>query len=115
MQKIAVKLIILQLANACLVIVVLYSLTDHQLTRHMTDNFMTHGDVVADSVSNAVESSLVNRDLTTVQSVLETTEAIPDVQWAFVTAPDGTLLAHTFVLTLPDGLEETAETWKTGV
>jgi len=108
MQKMAVKLTALQLVNACLVIVVLYSLMDRELSRHMTDNFMTHGDVVTDSLSSAVESSLVNRDLTTLQSDIETTAAIPDVQWVFVTAPDGTLLAHTFVPTIPDRLEETA-------
>jgi hypothetical protein len=77
LSTIASKLTLLQLIKAPLVVVVLYSLMRRQLSQHMTENFMTHGDVVATSV-----------------------------RWAFVTAQDGTVLADTFVPAVPAALNQ---------
>ncbi len=104
MSTIGSKLTLLQLIKAALVVLVLYLLMERQLSQHMTENFMTHGDVVAASLAKAVEPAMVNRDLTTVQSALDTTAAIPEVRWAFVTAPDGAVLADTFVPAIPAAL-----------
>jgi two-component system sensor histidine kinase/response regulator len=106
MKTISRKLTILQLVCAVLVVAVLYTLMNRQLLRHMTESFMTHGDVVAAALARSVEPALVSRDLTSVQSVLDTTLSIPDVAWAYVTAPDGRVLAHTFVPKFPDTLKQ---------
>jgi two-component system sensor histidine kinase/response regulator len=106
MKTISRKLTTLQLVCAVLVVAVLYTLMDGQLSRRMTENFMTHGDVVAAALAKSVEPALVSRDLTSVQSVLDATLSIPDVAWAFVTAPDGRVLAHTFVPKFPDALRQ---------
>jgi hypothetical protein len=106
LTTIASKLTLLQLIKAALVVVVLYILMQRQLSQHMTENFMTHGDVVATSLAKAVEPAMVNRDLTTVQSALDAAAAIPEVRWAFVTAPDGTVLADTFVPAVPAALNQ---------
>jgi hypothetical protein len=57
-----------QLDCAVLVVVVLYSLMDRQLSRRMTENFMARGDVVAEALAKSVEPPLISHDLTSVQS-----------------------------------------------
>jgi signal transduction histidine kinase/DNA-binding response OmpR family regulator len=106
MKSISAKLLALQLVSAVLVIAVLYALMDRQLTRRMTSNFISHGEVVAEALAKSVEPALVGRDLTSVQSALDAVLSIADVEWAFVTAPDGRVLAHTFVPKFPDALKK---------
>jgi len=47
MKSISKKLTTLQLVCAVLVVAVLYTLMNRQLSQRMTENFMAHGDVVA--------------------------------------------------------------------
>src|ERR1700732_3627112 len=112
MKSISRKLTMLQLVCAVLVVAVMYTLMNRQLSQRMTENFMAHGDVVAAALSKSVEPALVSRDLTSVQSVLDATLNIPDVEFAFVTAPDGPVLAHTFVPKFPDTLREKIQSLK---
>jgi signal transduction histidine kinase/CheY-like chemotaxis protein len=112
MKTISRKLTTLQLVCAVLVVAVLYTLMNRQLSQRMTENFMAHGDVVAAGLAKSVEPALVNRDLTSVQSALDATLSIPEVAWAYVTAPDGRVLAHTFVPKFPDSLREQSQSLK---
>jgi signal transduction histidine kinase len=112
MNSISKKLTTLQLVCAVLVVAVLYTLMNRRLSQRMTENFMAHGDVVAAALSKSVEPALVSRDLTSVQSVLDATLSIPDVEFAFVTGPDGSVLAHTFVPKFPDTLREQIQSLK---
>src|ERR1700730_11823009 len=105
MKSISAKLLALQLVSAVLVIGVLYALMDRQLTQRMRANFISHGEVVAEALAKSVEPALVGRDLTSVQSALDAVLSIRNVQWAFVTGPDGRVLAHTFVPKFPDALK----------
>jgi two-component system, sensor histidine kinase and response regulator len=112
MKSISRKLTTLQLFCAVLVVAVLYTLMNRQLSKRMTESFMAHGDVVAAALAKSVEPALVSRDLTSAQSVLDATLSIPDVEWAYVTAPDGRVLAHTFVPKFPDTLREQSQSVK---
>jgi signal transduction histidine kinase/CheY-like chemotaxis protein len=112
MKSISRKLTTLQLVCAVLVVAILYTLMNRQLSQRMTENFMAHGDVVVAALSKSVEPALVSRDLTSVQSVLDATLSIPDVDFAFVAAPDGRVLAHTFVPKFPDALKEQVQSLK---
>jgi two-component system sensor histidine kinase/response regulator len=106
MKSISRKLTALQLVCAVLVVAVLYTLMNRQLSQRLTENFMAHGDVVTAALAKSTESPLVSRDLTSVQSALDATLSIPDVEWTYVTGPDGRVLAHTFVPKFPDALKE---------
>ncbi len=106
MSTIASKLALLQLANAAVLVLLLYVLMQRQLSQHLTESFMAHGDVVATSLAQRVEPAMGNRYLTTVQSAVDATAAIPEVRWAFVSAPDGTILAHSFVPAIPTALNQ---------
>ena len=108
MNSIAGKLSILQLVSAVLVVAVLFTLINRQLSQRMTENFMTHGDVVADALAKSAEPALVKRDLPTAQSAIDETLAIPYVQFAYVTSPDGRVLAHTFIPAFPEPLRHQA-------
>jgi PAS domain S-box-containing protein len=112
MKSISRKLTTLQLVCAVLVVALLYTLMNRQLSQRMTESFMTHGDVVAEALAKSVEPALVSRDLTSVQSALDASLSIPNVAWAYVTAPDGHVLAHTFVPKFPDVLKEQARSFK---
>ena len=106
MRSISNKLSLLQLTSALLVVGVLYTMMDRQLSQHMTESFMAHGDVVASALAQSVQPVLIDGDLTSVQSELDATLSISDVAWAIVTAPDGPVLVHTFVPKLPEKLHE---------
>jgi len=104
MKTIAGKLTLLSLLFALLLAAVLYLVLDYQLTRTMSNTFADHGSTLSQALAKSVETPLVNRDLTSVQSVLDAVLSIPNVQWAYVTAPDGRVLAHTFVPQFPESL-----------
>jgi two-component system sensor histidine kinase/response regulator len=105
MKRISGKLAILQLACALLAVVVLYWILDRQLSVQMRANFAAHADVIASALAKTVEPALISRDITSVQSALDAVLSVPGVQWAYITAPDGNVLAHTFVPQFPPELK----------
>jgi two-component system sensor histidine kinase/response regulator len=105
MKRISGKLAILQLACALLAVVVLYWVLDKQLSVQMRANFAAHADVIASALAKTVEPALISRDITSVQSALDAVLSVPGVQWAYIAAPDGSVLAHTFVPQFPPTLK----------
>ncbi len=105
MRSISAKLLALQLAGGVLVVATLYALLHRQALTGLTSEFTQHAEVVASSLARSVEPALVERDPTTVQSELDAVLSVPDVAWAFVTGPDGQVLAHTFVPKVPAELK----------
>jgi PAS domain S-box-containing protein len=103
-KRISGKLAILQLACALLAVVVLYWVLDRQLSVQMRANFAAHADVIASALAKSVEPALISRDITSVQSALDAVLSVPGVQWAYIAAPDGSVLAHTFVPQFPPTL-----------
>ena len=104
MRTVFAKLTLLQLSGGALGIAVLYLVMDAQFTRNMNQNYVRHGQVVAQSLARAVEPGLVNHDLTSVQSSLDAMLTSPDVEWIAVTGPDGEVLAHTLVPSFPPSI-----------
>jgi signal transduction histidine kinase/CheY-like chemotaxis protein/HAMP domain-containing protein len=104
MRSVFAKLITVHLASALIVASLLSILMDRELSRRMNSSFVTHGEVVAEALAKSVEPHLVSHDLTSVQSALDQVLEVPDVVWAYVTAPDGQVVAHTFVPALPSWL-----------
>jgi two-component system, sensor histidine kinase and response regulator len=108
-RSISGKLALLQLVCALLVVVVLYWVLDKQLSVRMEASFAANGDVIASALAKSVEPALINRDITSVQSALDAVLSVPGVQWAYIEAPDGTVLAHTFVPQFPPKLKTRLE------
>jgi signal transduction histidine kinase/DNA-binding response OmpR family regulator len=104
LKSIYVRLITLQLLSALLATAVLWELSERELTAFMSRGFRTHGRTITESIAHSVELSLANHDVTSVQSALDASLEMPDVRWAYVSAPDGRVIADTFVPTFPADL-----------
>jgi two-component system, sensor histidine kinase and response regulator len=104
-RNISGKLALLQLVCALLVVVVLYWVLDRQLSVRMQTDFAAHGEVIASALAKSVEPALIGRDITSVQSALDAVLSVPGVRWAYIEAPDGKVLAHTFVPQFPPKLK----------
>jgi two-component system sensor histidine kinase/response regulator len=105
MSSISSKFALLQLVCASLVGVILYASMDRQLLPQLTESFVARSEVVTEGLASSVESSLVARDITSAQAAIDRVLSVPDVKWAYLTAPDGEVLADTFVPQLPDQLK----------
>jgi len=104
-RSISGKLVLIQLVCALLVVAVLYWVLDRQLSVQMEADFAAHGEVIASALAKSVEPALIGRDITSVQSALDAVLRVPGVLWAYIEAPDGKVLAHTFVPQFPPTLK----------
>lgn len=113
MKSIFAKLMTLQLLCGVLATGILWKLSESSIKDSMSSGFVGNGQTIAESIANSVERHLANRDLTSVQSALDASLKIPDVEWAYVTSPDGEVLADTFVPRFPEGLPPigTGKSW----
>ena len=96
-----------QLLCAVLATAVLWKLSEREITQSMSNSFAANGRTVAESIARAVELNLANRDVVSVQSALDESLRILDVKWAYVTNPDGKVIADTFVPRFPESLPRT--------
>src|SRR5579863_2274832 len=97
MNSISWKFALLQLVCAFLVVLILYFCMDWQLLPRVKESFVAQCEVVTAGLAQAVESPLVARDITSAQVAIDQVLHVRDVKWAYITAPDGQVLAHTFV------------------
>src|SRR5579863_9744129 len=104
MRSLFAKLTAVQAICAMGAVAALYALMDRPLTRRMSEEFVSHGQVVAGALAQSVEPALVNRDATALQSALDGVLRVPHVEWAYVTSANGEVLAHTFVHRPPEWL-----------
>jgi two-component system chemotaxis sensor kinase CheA len=104
---------LVQLLCAALATAILWKLSDRSFKESLQGEFVTNGQTVAESVATSVERHLAGHDITSVQSVLDASLKTPDVVYAYVTAPDGTVLADTFVPSFPENLlpTDTRKSW----
>ncbi len=101
MSSIAWKFALVQMACAALVVVILDISMDRQLLPRVTESFVAQCEVVTAGLAQAVEASLVARDITSAQAKIDAVLRIPNVKWAYITGPSGELLADTFVPQFP--------------
>jgi PAS domain S-box-containing protein len=107
MSSISSKFALLQLVCASLVAVILYVSMDRQLLPQLTESFVSRSEVVTEGLAASVEPSLVSRDITSAQAAIDQVLSVPDVKWAYITAPNGEVMADTFVPQFPDQLKRT--------
>jgi two-component system sensor histidine kinase/response regulator len=104
MNSISWKFALLQLVCASLVVVILYFSMDWQLLPRVKESFVAQCEVVTAGLAQAVEAPLIARDITSAQAAIDQVLRVRDVKWAYITAPNGEVLADTFVPQFPDGL-----------
>jgi len=76
------------------------------LTRNMTDEFVSKGRAIAGSLASSGVDLLLNRDASTVQSLVDEFARIPGVKYVLVYDPQRTIVAHTFSPLVPAGIVE---------
>jgi two-component system sensor histidine kinase/response regulator len=104
MNSISWKFAVLQLVCAFLVVVILYFSMDWQLLPRVKDSFVAQCEVVTAGLAQSVEAPLIARDITSAQVAIDQVLQVRDVKWAYITAPNGEVLAHTFVPQFPNNL-----------
>ena len=105
MSSISSKFVLLQLVCASLVAVILYASIDRQLLPRLTESFVSRSEVVTEALAVSVEPSLLARDTTSAQAVIDKVLSVRDVKWAYITAPNGEVLFDTFVPHFPSELK----------
>lgn len=76
-------------------------LTAVTLYRHMTQEFISKGRAIARSIASSSVEVIINRDLSTVQAMVDQFLEIEGAAYVFVEDPDGEIIAHTFVPQAP--------------
>ena len=99
---------IAQLMGAIIATFILWKLSSRDVTEVIAAGFQVNGRTVAASVAQSIESSVVSGDIASVQSALDASLRTPDVDWAYVTALDGSLIAHRFGSVVPSYLPPVA-------
>ncbi len=83
-------------------------LTAWTLYDHLTQEYRSKGEAIASSIAGSSVEVLVNRDLSTVQSIIDQYLAIDGLAYVYVTDADQQMVAHTFVPAAPLGLRADA-------
>jgi signal transduction histidine kinase/CheY-like chemotaxis protein len=76
-------------------------LTAVTLHRHMTQEFISKGRAIARSIASSSVEVIINRDLSTVQAMVDQFLEIEGAAYVFVEDPEGEIVAHTFVPQVP--------------
>ncbi len=71
------------------------------LYRHMTQEFISKGRAIARSIASSSVEVIINRDLSTVQAMVDQFLEIEGAAYVFVEDSDGEIVTHTFVPQVP--------------
>jgi signal transduction histidine kinase len=71
------------------------------LYTHLTQEFTSKGTAIAKSIADSGVEILLNRDLSTIQAVVDQFVEIQGVGYVFVTDAEGEIVSHTFIPTIP--------------
>ena len=72
------------------------------LYRRLTEEYQSKGTAIAKSVADASVEILLNRDASTVQTIIDQFLEIKGVSYVFVTDAQGEIVSHTFVPAIPE-------------
>jgi signal transduction histidine kinase/CheY-like chemotaxis protein len=100
------KIVVLLAAVLVPLAAVSWALAVHTLRRHMTEEFTSKGTAIADGLARSAVDTILTRDASTIQALVDEVAAIRGVAYVLVYEPDRTLVAHTFAPRVPPGLIE---------
>jgi methyl-accepting chemotaxis protein len=72
------------------------------LYRRLTEEYQSKGTAIAQSIADASVEILLNRDASTVQTIIDQFLEIRGVSYVFVTDAQGEVVSHTFVPAIPE-------------
>ncbi|SMF07002.1 PAS domain S-box-containing protein [Desulfovibrio gilichinskyi] len=75
------------------------------LYNHMTDEYVSKGKAIASSIASSSVEILLNRDSSTIQSMIDQFKAIDGAAYVYVQDENGDIISHTFVPCVPEILK----------
>ncbi len=75
------------------------------LYNHMTDEYISKGQAIASSIASSSVEILLNRDSSTIQSMIDQFKAIDGATYVYVQDENGDIISHTFVPSVPEILK----------
>src|SRR5262245_6123183 len=72
------------------------------LSRRLTEEYQSKGTAIAKSIADSSVELLLNRDASTVQTIIDQFLEIQGVSYVFVTNAQGEIISHTFVPAVPE-------------
>jgi HAMP domain-containing protein len=84
---------------------VLYAMT---IRHHLTDEYLRNGRSIASSIADSSVEVLLNRDASTLQSVIDQFTEIAGISYVFIVDDEHEIIAHTFVPGIPPELQALA-------
>ncbi len=85
------------------------------LNERMRSEFISKGETIASSIANISSEILLERDPATIQSIIDEYLKIHGTAYVFVRDHTGTIIAHTFVPSVPPGVENMPQDTKARV
>ncbi len=72
------------------------------VSRELQDEYVSNSASIATNIANSSVDILLNRNLATLQSLIDQFVEIPSIRYIYITSDTGEFLAHTFVPGIPD-------------
>jgi signal transduction histidine kinase/CheY-like chemotaxis protein len=100
------KIIVLLAAILVPLAVISWALAVQTLRRNLTEEFTSKGTAIAEGLARSAVDTILTRDASTVQALVDEVVAIRGVAYVLVYERDRTVIAHTFAPRVPPGLVE---------
>ena len=113
-SKLFRKVLLLQVLLFGIVALAASSIAGWSLYRNLSAQFRLSGVAIARNIGDSAVDVLVNRDLSSLQSLVDQFAEGDGVSYVFVTDPTGDIVVHTFVPAVPAELQRIAREDKSG-
>ena len=77
-------------------------LTVVSVSRELSDEYESNSRAIANNIADSSVDILLNRNLATLQSLIDQFVQVPSIRYIYITSDTGEYLAHTFVPGIPD-------------
>ncbi len=74
------------------------------VSRELSDEYESNSRAIAENIANSSVDILLNRNLATLQSLIDQFVEVQSIRYIYITSDTGEYLAHTFVPGIPDAI-----------
>ena len=89
-----------------LVVLSISALSIRTVSRELRDEYVGNSESIAKNIADSSVDILLNRNLATLQSLIDQFVQIQSIRYIYITSDEGEFLAHTFVPGIPDQILE---------
>ena len=107
-SKLFRKVLLLQVLLFGIVAVAACGIAGWSLSRNLTAQFRSSGIAIAQTIADSAADVVVNRDLSSLQSLIDQFAEADGVSYVFITDSTGDIVVHTFVPAVPAELQRMA-------